>query len=125
MNKRHFLALLIVVLTQPIQGQSFSLLVEAESFENKGGWYIDQQAMDVMGSPYLITYGMGQPVADASNNVIFPEGGTYYVYVRTRNWTGLWTDKAAGIFQIKINKTTTPIRLSSREIASSRWWQSI
>ena len=27
------------------------LFVEAESFSNKGGWIVDQQFMDLMGSP--------------------------------------------------------------------------
>ena len=39
--------------------------VEAESFRDKGGWSVDQQFMDLMGSPYLIAHGMGKPVADA------------------------------------------------------------
>ncbi|GHT69413.1 hypothetical protein AGMMS50239_36150 [Bacteroidia bacterium] len=30
-----------------------SLLVEAENFSTKGGWVVDQQFMDLMGSPYL------------------------------------------------------------------------
>ena len=30
------------------------VLVEAESFADKGGWAVDQQFMDLMGSPYLI-----------------------------------------------------------------------
>lgn len=108
MNKRHFFSLLILALTVPLKGQTYSLLVEAESFENKGGWLIDQQSMDVMGSPYLIAHGMGQPVTEASTHVIFPEGGTYHLYVRTRNWTEWWSEQAAGTFQIKINGTTLP-----------------
>lgn len=35
------------------------VLVEAESFAETGGWKIDQQFMDVMGSPYLIAHGAG------------------------------------------------------------------
>ena len=31
------------------------ILVETESFSAKGGWVVDQQFMDLMGSPYLIT----------------------------------------------------------------------
>ncbi len=41
------------------------ILVEAESFREKGGWAVDQQFMDKMGSPYLIAHGLGMPVADA------------------------------------------------------------
>ena len=84
-------------------GQSQSVLVEAESFKDKGGWMIDQQSMDIMGSPYLIAHGMGTPVNDAHTTVKFPAKGNYYVYVRTRNWTAPWSELAAGKFQIKIN----------------------
>ena len=52
--------------------------VEAESFRDKGGWSVDQQFMDLMGSPYLIAHGMGKPVADAVTTVEFPESGTYH-----------------------------------------------
>ena len=40
------------------------LFIEAESFSNKGGWKVDQQFMDLMGSPYLLAHGMGVPVDD-------------------------------------------------------------
>ncbi|MDR1484757.1 MAG: hypothetical protein LBT09_08040, partial [Planctomycetaceae bacterium] len=37
------------------------IFVEAESFTDKGGWVVDQQYMDVMGSPVLLAHGMGEP----------------------------------------------------------------
>lgn len=80
-----------------------SLLVETESFAKKGGWVIDQQSMDVMGSPYLMAHGMGIPVADASTTVSFPKKGEYRVFVRTRNWTAPWSDVVAGQFEVLIN----------------------
>jgi hypothetical protein len=79
------------------------VLVEAENFNNKGGWVIDQQSMDVMGSPYLMAHGMGIPVEDAAATVKFRNTGKYYVFVRTRNWTAAWSDKAAGRFQLSID----------------------
>jgi hypothetical protein len=79
------------------------VLVEAENFNNKGGWVIDQQSMDVMGSPYLMAHGMGIPVQDAETTVKFRNTGKYYVFVRTRNWTAAWSDKAAGRFQLSID----------------------
>lgn len=81
------------------------VLVEAESFTNKGGWVVDQQFMDQMGSPFLMAHGLGKPVTDASTNVIFPKTGTYNVFVRTRNWVGYWSDKETpGKFNVIINK---------------------
>jgi len=79
-------------------------LVETESFTNKGGWVIDQQSMDVMGSPYLMAHGMGVPVKDANTTVTFSKTGKYRVFVRTRNWAARWTTKdAPGKFQLLIN----------------------
>jgi len=108
MTKAYFFPFFIVVFIFQVRAQKNSFLIEAESFQNKGGWFIDQQSMDIMGSPYLLAHGIGQPVRNASTKVIFPEGGTYYLYVRTRNWTGFWSENAAGKFQIKINEDTIP-----------------
>jgi hypothetical protein len=43
-----------------------TLLLEAESFHNLGGWVVDQQFMDQTGSPFLLAHGLGTPVADAT-----------------------------------------------------------
>ena len=80
-----------------------SVLVETESFSDKGGWVIDQQSMDVMGSPYLMAHGMGAPVSDASTTVTFSKKGKYRIFVRTRNWTAPWTSQAAGRFQVLVD----------------------
>ena len=79
------------------------ILVEAESFREKGGWAVDQQFMDKMGSPYLIAHGLGVPVADAVTSVSIPSKGTWHVYVRTYNWTSPWTSQEGpGRFAVKI-----------------------
>ena len=76
--------------------------VEAESFRDKGGWSVDQQFMDLMGSPYLIAHGMGKPVEDAVTTVEFPESGTYHAYVRTFNWVAPWYDgEGPGRFSLR------------------------
>lgn len=89
-----------------VQGsQAADLLVEAESFSNKGGWVVDQQFMDLMGSPYLLAHGMGVPVEDASTEVTFPKGGEYYVYVRTYNWTAPWRQgEGPGRFTLSVGE---------------------
>ena len=46
-----------------------NLFIEAESFTKKGGWVVDQQFMDLMGSSYLMAHGMGEPVEDAQTEV--------------------------------------------------------
>lgn len=78
-----------------------NLLIEAESFTDKGGWVVDQQFMDQMGSPYLLAHGIGNKVADASTKIVFPTTGIYHVYVRTYNWTSPWkAGKGAGQFAL-------------------------
>ncbi len=78
------------------------LLVEAESFRGKGGWKVDQQFCDLMGSPYLLAHGMGVPVENAKTTVTFPATGTYTLWVRTKNWRpGNW--QAPGRFQVLID----------------------
>jgi hypothetical protein len=62
------------------------VLVEAESFTELGGWVVDQQFMDIMGSPYLLAHGLGKPVAPARTEVGFPEAGAWRLWVRTKDW---------------------------------------
>ncbi len=78
------------------------LLLEAENFDDKGGWLVDPQFVEQMGSPYLLAHGLGNPVEDAVTEMTFNETGKYYVYVRTMNWVqGNWD--APGRFIIAIN----------------------
>ncbi|MDD4515026.1 FAD-dependent oxidoreductase [Massilibacteroides sp.] len=80
------------------------LLVEAESFKEKGGWVVDQQFMDIMGSPYLMAHGLGEKVDDARTIVKFPETGVYYIYARTYNWTSPWKlGEGPGKFMLSVN----------------------
>lgn len=84
-----------------------SIWLETESFSNKGGWVLDQQFMDLMGSPYLMAHGMGRRVEDASTDVNIPESGRWHIYVRTFNWTSPWTSEAGpGAFKVKVGSRT-------------------
>ncbi|MDR1493816.1 MAG: FAD-dependent oxidoreductase [Planctomycetaceae bacterium] len=86
-----------------------TVFVEAESFAQKGGWAVDQQFIDVMGSSVLLAHGMGNPVTNAKTAVVFPQAGTYRVFVRTRNWVATWTPEySPGRFQLVINDKTYP-----------------
>ena len=67
--------------TQIGRAQAQQVLVEAESFEAFGGWKLDTQFIENMGSPYLLAHGLGQPVKDAKTTVTFPEIGEYRVCV--------------------------------------------
>jgi|SRR5690554_4146622 len=102
--KKYSLILLFALCSFVIVAQSTSLFVEAESFEHKGGWVVDQQFMDLMGSAYLMAHGMGVPVADAEKTVTFPTTGTYEVFVRTFNWTSPWYEgEGPGQFHLALN----------------------
>lgn len=98
------------------------LFVEAESFSHKGGWVVDQQFMDLMGSSYLLAHGLGEPVQDAHTEVTFPASGTYYVYVRTYNWTSPWKDgEGPGKFSLSVGNKKL---LSPLGAEGSAWmWQ--
>src|SRR5690348_2187809 len=67
-----------------------TVMVEAESFKDPGGWVLDTQFTHVMGSPYLLAHGMGTPVKDATTTVKFPKTGTYRVFIRTKDWVAHW-----------------------------------
>jgi hypothetical protein len=80
------------------------LLVEAESFAGHGGWKLDTQFIETMGSPYLIAHGLGKPVEDAVTRVDVPQAGTWRAWVRTKDWVAKWNAEGTpGRFQLKIN----------------------
>ena len=92
-----------------------TLFVEAEAFADKGGWVVDQQFMDQMGSPFLMAHGLGKPVGDASTSVEVPEAGNYRVLVRTRDWVAPWGRKdAPGKFKVLVNGAPLPETLGTK-----------
>ena len=93
--------------------------IEAESFTSPGGWVLDTQFIDVMGSPYLMAHGMGKPVKDATTEVKVP-AGSYTLWARVKNWVGPWDAKGApGRFEISVNGET----LKHEFGASGKDWQ--
>lgn len=81
-----------------------TVLIEAEQFQDKGGWVVDPLFMDQMGSPFLLAHGNGLPVGDASTKVKFENKGEYTLWVRTRNWNAPWdSTQAPGRFNILVN----------------------
>ncbi len=80
------------------------LFLEAEGFDDRGGWELDQQSMDQMGSPYLLAHGLGVAVEDAVTKVKLPSAGAYRVWVRTKDWVAPWKAPGApGKFQVKVD----------------------
>jgi hypothetical protein len=66
--------------------EQVELLVEAERFDDFGGWLLDSQFVDQMGSPYLLAHGLGKPVADARTSVHIRRDGEYRFWVRAKDW---------------------------------------
>ncbi|HEY5912993.1 MAG TPA: FAD-dependent oxidoreductase [Verrucomicrobiae bacterium] len=96
--------MLAASLLAALPARAANVFLEAEQFGDLGGWDIDQQVMDQMGSPYLLAHGLGVPVRDAVTTVKFPSPGTYRLWVRTRDWVAPWDAAGApGRFQVSIN----------------------
>ena len=92
----------LILWTSPIFAAD--LLVEAESFAERGGWKLDTQFITEMGSPYLLAHGLGSPVKDASTEVTFPATGTYRVFARTKDWVARWNAPGQpGRFQLLVD----------------------
>ena len=81
---RHIVLAIILFTSQAVAGAE--LLIEAEGFDDLGGWALDTQFTHVMGSPYLLAHGLGRPVANARTRARFADVGTYRIWVRTKDW---------------------------------------
>ena len=97
-------------------GQGNNLLIEAENFDDKGGWVVDPQFVEQMGSPYLLAHGLGNPVEDANTTFNITLIGNYHIWVRTKNWApGNW--EAPGRFKLGINSN-----LFSKDLGIQDGW---
>jgi len=119
--KRFFLGG-IIVLSAINFLQAKSIFIEAESFDDTGGWVNDQQSIDQMGSAYLMAHGLGVPVEDASTLAEVTEGGEYRVWVRTRNWIAPWNSSySPGKFRLVVDGKPLDAIFGTEE---SEWhWQ--
>ncbi|MCK5278935.1 MAG: FAD-dependent oxidoreductase [Cyclobacteriaceae bacterium] len=97
---KNCLILILVFISIQLYGQS--IFIEAESFNEKGGWLVDPQFVEQMGSPYLLAHGLGQTVENAKTSTSLNKAGKYHVWARTKNWApGNW--EAPGRFEILVN----------------------
>ena len=117
--KKSVLFLCALLMVQWAVGQ---ILVETESFADKGGWVTDHQAFEQIQSSYLMAHGLGRPVKDAVTSVSFAEGGRYHLYVSTYNWTAPWYDgKGPGVFQVLVDGRPLAAELG---VTGNKWeWQ--
>lgn len=101
---RHYLLAIPLFAVLATFAQAENLLVEAESFQARGGWKLDTQFIREMGSPYLLAHGIGRPVEDAKAEVEFPATGKYNVFVRTKDWVARWDAPGQpGRFALSVN----------------------
>lgn len=119
---RHLIVAVIVLVFGISTSSAQTVLVEAESFQDHGGWVVDQQSMDQMGSPFLLAHGLGTPVDDATTVVQIPAAGEYRVLVRTRDWVAPWkVPGAPGKFQLLVDGKALPTTFG---IEGAEWhWQ--
>ena len=121
MGKSVFCLVASILLTAGCASGS-DILVQAESFATPGGWTLDTQFYDQVGSAYLLAHGLGTPVADAQTTVSIPAKGEYHVWARTYNWNSPWNPQyAPGRFSILINGS--PVG-GERGVGTTAWgWE--
>ncbi len=109
-----------VIIVEPAVGKG-GILLEAEQFADKGGWTVDSQFIDQMGSSYLLAHGLGRKVADAKTSFEVKEQGEYEMFVRTINWSARWGKGAAGRFAVAVNGSKLETELGT---GTAEWtWQ--
>ncbi len=100
------------------------ILLNCESFRERGGWALDTQSTRQLGCGYLMAHGMGVPVADAATEVEIPAPGRWAVWAYTRNWNAIWPrlgadgkPVAAGRFQVLVNGAPLAAELGAGDAA--------
>lgn len=91
---------------------------EAERFDSIGKWSNDPQHIDIMGSPYLLATGIGNPVDDAVTSLEIGEKGTYTLWVRCRDW---FHSHSPGQFQVLINGKASAITFGKSKDDGWQW----
>jgi hypothetical protein len=114
MIKLYLLIIVILLNLTSCSKNKHEVLIEAESFSDKGGWVVDPQFVEQMGSPYLLAHGLGIPVENAKSEFNVPACGKYFIWVRTKNWVpGEWD--APGRFRLIINGKDLKTVLGTQE----------
>lgn len=122
MKRKILLWILSLATGLPVLSARASFVVEAEFFDDLGGWVLDEQFYEQVGSAYLMAHGAGKRVEDAVTTVNVPSAGHYHVWVRTFNWNAPWdASQAPGIFQLLVNGKAVCKRLGD---CPEQWgWQ--
>lgn len=103
------LACLLLAITAPsFNERCHYLYIEAEQFSDLGGWLLESQFIDQMGSSYLLAQGLAGPVEDARTTVDLPAAGIWSVWVRTKNWCAD-VEPAPGRFVVRWDDRETSV----------------
>lgn len=92
--------------------------IDAEDFEEYGGWWMETQFVPQMGSPYLMAAGTGTPVADAKTTVTVADAGTYKLWVRNKNWIRGYDP---GPFNVVIGDVPSPVTFGTVDLEEWIW----
>ncbi len=93
--------------------------IEAELFDQQGGWVVDSQFIDQMGSSFLLARGWDhQPVDDAETKVTLPAAATYTLWVRCRDWLPKHTP---GRFQVLIDGRASKVTFGQQGKGAWTW----
>jgi len=122
MSMRTCCCFLLLFSAGTFSARAETILVEAETFADLGGWSLDTAFTQIVGSPYLLAHGLGKPVADATTKITLPTAGKYRVWARTKDWVGPWKARGTpGRFRLAINGQRLPTEFGTQ--GASWHWQ--
>ena len=98
---KRFVSVAAAICALAAVGEDLRVAAYPQSFD-AGGWGLDVQFMDTVGSPYLIAHGRGIRVVDAVARVAVPKSGKWNVWVRSRKWVD-----GAGRFRVLVGGKDT------------------
>lgn len=93
--------------------------LEAERFENTGGWSNDSQFVDLMGSPYLLSTGLGKCVGDATTTADVPVSSKYRLWVRCKDWL---PGHSPGRFAVKVGEAVSSVVFGRASTDDWQWF---
>ena len=82
------------------------LWLEAENFQDYGGWRVDTQFTHKMGSAYLLAAGVLKPLDAAKTTVDLPSAGVWRAWARTKDWLPEWHP---GRFRLSVGGKAGPV----------------
>jgi hypothetical protein len=113
----------VVLLVSAQSARAAEIFLETESFAEHGGWTLDTAFTHVVGSPYLLAHGLGQPVKDATTKFTVKQAGDYHLWARTKDWVAPWKAPGTpGRFQVAVNGQ--PLKTEFGTEGAEWHWQS-